>query len=335
MHWLQWPSFHCISDPRNRPQASELQNHPYLSLPPDWQFDPVTLGERNVRLKLRVSGKQSRRPWSKNAHSQTTVAAPPQNNRRGHAHTVSASANEGPQPVVIIPIQPPEPGVPPNDNKSDTSTGSKEDVNRTRRRKGRFFVANPDGDAEARTYVYHPPPLPEMPNPPTYPYHDQQRVMRHAYSQPNFLDNHSTSFGADATSTSYYSASESGNEDDSNSSLWQKAPADINKNKRQAQKRKSRIESKRQSAWGRPNVNDVYNNIGDFFHDYDIDKPIPKNDETAYMEALDHVKSTKTLREVADERRRSNATFIQRRRTKLWGTRTEQVSAEDSVAVIL
>lgn len=238
-------------------------------------------------------------------------------------------------------------------------------------RRKSFYVANPDPDVRPRgnSYVYKPPPLPSsrlstQPPPPrlstSSPSQSVQPLRISRNSSVTTFSSASTS-NLEYTSTAMANTSNGGHFDsdsdsDVGTSLWKKPPSDIDLPKRSASRssrvsrktgrRVSRLESKRESAWARPYIEDVYQHIEEFFPDHDIDKPIiesgPVEDSRSPASpTVDNGRyKRKTIRMVAAAAEEVNRTLsdpvrTRRRGTKLWGSRTKEVTTTEKMPDIL
>lgn len=141
----------------------------------------------------------------------------------------------------------------------------------------------------------------------------------------------------------------SDSDSDSNAgTLWNKPPVDVVRkpglststspqsggSPAKVSYRLSIIEKKRDSTWApRPVVQDVYEHMHDFFPQHDLDKPLITSGNSvarATQEATSpNLEGKKTIRMVAEEEVRNMAdpVGIGRRRTKLWGSRVEEVTS--------
>ncbi|KAJ7487527.1 kinase-like domain-containing protein [Mycena galericulata] len=222
---------------------------------------------------------------------------------------------------------------------------------RLRNRKS-FYVVNPDpepaDDRAIRTpYVYSPPPLPAADT--LRPSSSQQRQkpskelqsrspvagsqagqsrLAPAPSMPDLAG----SLQALSSRQTTYGWEDSYSESDSDSNvgtLWQKPPIDLQKppaprhQEDKFARRRSIIETKQDMTWApRPNLQEVYSNLQDFFPRVDLDKPIvgPSPEQS------DRRRRTRSIRMVAEVNRnaqlRRTATT-----TKLWGHRVEEMES--------
>lgn len=213
----------------------------------------------------------------------------------------------------------------------------------------------------ARPYVYHPPPLPDI-HPGPVPRLFTSASMSQLSAGPSQVHARSQSQSSSRGSSATYVGSASSSKDspvpkpkppaprndrysdsdsdsDVGTSYWKKLPQDFGQSStaknipRKSQRKSnriSRIESKRDSAWARPFVEDVYQHIDEFFPDHDIDKPI-----IGAGVAENNRAKRKTIRMVAEERLGSkSAARVGRRHTKLWGSHTQEVKAPDSPALL-
>lgn len=181
-----------FSDPRERPTAAVLRNHPYLQRTPGWVFHISDIERPAARRKKRLSSSRHRNssaPASRHRRSATEPDAPPVPTISGdystlrsndylrppsldtgtlrptsHRHRPSRPPSNEPPPIVYI-TPPSSPvrtssrnSISPPTSESTRTSGS------LRPRKSGFFVANPDpepGDKTSRLgFVYNPPPLP-------------------------------------------------------------------------------------------------------------------------------------------------------------------------------
>ncbi|KAJ7900268.1 kinase-like domain-containing protein [Mycena olivaceomarginata] len=179
-------------DPRERPTAAVLRNHPYLQRTPGWVFHISDIERPAARRKKRLSSSRHRNssaPASRHRRSATEPDAPPVPTISGdystlrsndylrppsldtgtlrptsHRHRPSRPPSNEPPPIVYI-TPPSSPvrtssrnSISPPTSESTRTSGS------LRPRKSGFFVANPDpepGDKTSRPgFVYNPPPLP-------------------------------------------------------------------------------------------------------------------------------------------------------------------------------
>ncbi|KAF7339528.1 Protein kinase domain-containing protein [Mycena sanguinolenta] len=188
-------------DPRQRPTAAVLQNHPYLQRTPSWVFQLSDIERSTPRLSIsrskRLSSRNSSAPASRHRRSATEpVDAPPvptisgdstfrsnylrppsldTDTLRPRPHTPRPArppSNEPPPIVFIAPLSSPARGSP----RSSTSPGTSESTRTSgslRTRKSGFFVANPDPEPGDKTsgpsFVFNPPPLPTSEAPPRRP----------------------------------------------------------------------------------------------------------------------------------------------------------------------
>lgn len=181
-------------DPRDRPSAAELQEHPYLVLPAGWRFElseiepsPLCRSSSQTSRRSRKSMKSNRYlPSSLSGKSEDVPPVPPiptivgnsMYRPRAKSYTVDIDTtrpslsqhqrsdstpklDNGP-PVVYItpPNSPPQIAQLPN-NSSRTSLDTSGSVSTTR--KG-FRIVNPDPEPEPenKLFVYQPPPLPSI-----------------------------------------------------------------------------------------------------------------------------------------------------------------------------
>lgn len=142
-------------------------------------------------------------------------------------------------------------------------------------------------------------------------------------------------------------SNDSDSDSDGGTSYWKKLPVDIesltqspgkspqSRLSQRKSRRVSRMESKRDSAWARPYIEDVYQNMEEFFPDHDIDKPIIG----AGVPEPNRAKR-KTIRMVAEERLQvdrnasTDTVRMRRRGTKLWGSHVHEVKAPETPTLL-
>ncbi|KAF7347894.1 MAP kinase kinase kinase mkh1 [Mycena venus] len=182
-------------DPRDRPTAAVLRNHPYLEPTPGWVFDLSQIERSHARLstsrKKRLSSTRHRNssaPASRHRRSATEPDAPPvptisgdyptlrhndylrppsldTDTLRPGSHQRRPSQPPSNEPPPIVYITPPNSPVRASSRSSyspATSESTRTSGSRSLRpRKSGFFVANPDpepGDKTLRPdFVYNPP----------------------------------------------------------------------------------------------------------------------------------------------------------------------------------
>ncbi|KAK0232966.1 kinase-like domain-containing protein [Armillaria fumosa] len=229
-------------------------------------------------------------------------------------------------------------------NWAATSDSSKSSYQRRKM----FYVVNPDPDDsdDERTirrckssklpYIYNPPPLPsadvESPFPSTLEATDLLHPNTH---YPQFSPSLSSASTLISASTNHSTFSSSETESDFGGTLWQKPPISARPlpsppppprlhSEKRACVRLSRIECKRNSAWHRPHLEDVYQRLDYYFPEHDVDRPVAKADKVASQPKDRRMR--KSLRMVAQEQLNRNLSDPERRvKSALWGGRIEEL----------
>ncbi len=216
-----------------------------------------------------------------------------------------------------------------------------------------FYVVNPDPDGsdDERTirrckssklpYIYNPPPLPsadvESPLSSTLTASGPLHPNTH---YPQFSPSPSSASTLISASTNYSTFLSSDTESDFGGTLWQKPPISArplpspppppppprSHSDKRACARLSRIECKRNSAWHRPHLEDVYQRLDYYFPEHDVDRPVVKADRVA-SQPKDRC-MRKSLRMVAQEQLNRNLSDPEHRvkcNTALWGGRIEEL----------
>ncbi|KAJ6519746.1 kinase-like domain-containing protein [Mycena sanguinolenta] len=188
-------------DPRQRPTAAVLRNHPYLQRTPSWVFQLSDIERSTSRLSLsrskRLSSRNSSAPASRHRRSATEPDRPPVPTITGDStfrsnylrppslDTDTLRPNPAPRPsgrhsnepppiVYITPPSSPLPGrTSPRSSISPATSESTRTSGSLRTKKSGFFVANPDPEPGDKTggpgFVFNPPPLPASEAPPRRP----------------------------------------------------------------------------------------------------------------------------------------------------------------------
>lgn len=234
-------------------------------------------------------------------------------------------------------------------NWAATSDSSKSSYQRRKM----FYVVNPDPDDsdDERTirrckssklpYIYNPPPLPsadvKSPFSSTLTASDPLHLNTH---YPQFSPSISSASTLISASTNYSTFSSSDTDSDFGGTLWQKPPISArplpspppppppprSHSDKRACARLSRIECKRDSAWHRPHLEDVYQRLDYYFPEHDVDRPVVKADRVA-SQPKDRL-MRKSLRMVAQEQLNRNLSDPEhrvKRNTALWGGRIEEL----------
>ncbi|KAK0198191.1 kinase-like domain-containing protein [Armillaria mellea] len=235
-------------------------------------------------------------------------------------------------------------------NWAATSDSSKSSYQRRKM----FHVVNPDPDDsdDERTirrckssklpYIYNPPPLPsadvESPFSSTLEVTDPPYPNTHYPQFSPSLSSASTLISA-PTSHSIFSSSDT--ESDFGGTFWQKPPISArplpspppppppplprSHSSKRACARLSRIDCKRNSAWHRPHLEDVYQRLDYYFPEHDVDRPRPvaKADKVAGQPKDRRMR--KSVRMIAQEQLNRNLSDPEHRNTALWGGRIEEL----------
>lgn len=287
----------------------------------------------------------------------STFLTPQTSNGADHSTYRTPVNNALPPPIVYI--TPPSSPVKQSHDRYSVSNSSPPASESTRtsttRKKSLFYVVNPDPEEDdipshlkrlhMEPYVYNPPPLPNTSRELPPRLSTSQSMSQLSSPQAQHIRSPSQSSSPSSSSTSTYVSSihssslppmsRTARSDDSDSDggasdggTWQKPPVDIyNLAQRAPSPRQSRrisiVDRKRESAWARPVIEDVYQHMDEFFPDHDIDKPIIGAGPAEASRA-----KRKTIRMVAEERLQGeDVTRIRRRGTKLWGSHTHEVKA--------
>ncbi|KAF7320064.1 Protein kinase domain-containing protein [Mycena kentingensis (nom. inval.)] len=364
-----------IRDPRQRPSALLLLQHPYLNtLPPDWVFSlsdlERTLRKHDHRRKSKSSKhRNSSAPASRHRRVATAESAPPipapsERTLRPTDHlrppsitTAVAQIPSKPRssgPPAIVYITPPNsPKISSRSSSFSATSGSTRSSNSAQpQKKKKFLVANPDPTPEDRRagrfrtpFVYTPPPLPAAAHPSALPSRlssvASERRLTPAASMQNLAAHaHVSHPTASSSSSSMTTRSDAYSVSDSDSDgysygMWKKppeaqggrSPSPSPSKARKKAHRKSIIETKRDTTWApRPGVGDVYSHLDEFFPRVDLDKPLDTTPTTPGLS--DRQRRTKSIRMQAEEINRLNRMqdpSLQRRATRLWGHRIEEV----------
>ncbi|KAJ7244724.1 kinase-like domain-containing protein [Mycena haematopus] len=188
-------------DPRDRPTAAVLQNHPYLQRTPGWVFQLSDIERSPARPSISRSKRlgstrhrNSSAPASRHRRSATEPDAPPVPTISGHStfrssdylpsasfdtdtlrpipHRPRPSRPQSNEPPPIVYITPPSSPIrtSPRNSISPATSESTTTSRSLRTRKSGFFVANPDPEPGDKTsvpgFVFNPPPLPASEAPP-------------------------------------------------------------------------------------------------------------------------------------------------------------------------
>ncbi|KAL0578727.1 mitogen-activated protein kinase kinase kinase [Marasmius crinis-equi] len=321
-----------IDDPISRRSAAELLSHPYLlDKRPDWSFrfpeaPPSSKGQNVTSHSHRTvrSGRASHRPSSTRQETPPATLRPPPR----HPAPPPMIPVEGPPIVYITP-----PGSPVKDSPGDfafdmlssasASTSDSGTAKGPKRRRRSFFVANPnpeDGGSSKKSYVYTPPPLPTV----------SRHSTRHSASNtPGRSSLHPSVVRSVKSMSSMHPTFDSDEETDFG--FWKKPPANLpSVDQRQRHSRAGVVDS----ALDRPVMEDIVDNLQDWFPAYDIDKPIIQEmDQDLSASPNDPSRARrinrgkKSIRKVAEERAmRSNR--LQRRGTKLWGSSIQELQMD-------
>nr|GAT44126.1 predicted protein [Mycena chlorophos] len=330
-------------DPNQRPSADMLLKHPYLnSLPLDWSFSLSDLERvtRKPRRRSKTGGRHRNSSVPATRRPSTSDAVPPLPSK-SEATLRSSDYTRRPSIATVVippPTRPPPPApaeLPPivvitplpsssrisSRSSSFSTTESTSSVSPQPTRKKRFLVANPDPTPEDRRagrfrkpFVYEPPPLPSHPSPAAPASRAElmtrdERRLAPAVSMQNLTAPMSSS--STITSSQYDSDSDS---DSYSTGMWKKPPETGPSKASKYAHRQSIIETKRETTWApRPGVGDVYSHLEDFFPKVDLDKPMEQADR----------RRPKSIRMQAEDR--LTQTGVQRRATRLWGHRVEEV----------
>ncbi|PBK77479.1 kinase-like protein [Armillaria solidipes] len=234
-------------------------------------------------------------------------------------------------------------------NWAATSDSSKSSYQRRKM----FYVVNPDPDdsddertirrckSSKLSYIYNPPPLPgadvESPFSSTLTATDPLHPNTH---YPQFSPSLSSASTLISASTNYSTFSSSDTDSDFGGIFWQKPPTSARPlpspppppppprphSDKRACARLSRIECKRNSAWHRPHLEDVYQRLDYYFPEHDVDRPVVKADRVASQPKDRRMR--KSLRMVAQEQLNRNLSDPEHRvkcNTALWGGRIEEL----------
>ncbi|KAK0478230.1 kinase-like domain-containing protein [Armillaria novae-zelandiae] len=214
-----------------------------------------------------------------------------------------------------------------------------------------FYVVNPDPDDsdDERTirrckssklpYSYNPPPLPstDVELPSTLETTDPLHPNTH---YPQFSPSLSSATTLISASANHSTFSSSDTESDFGGTFWQKPPINLRPlpslpppppttrprlhSEKRACARLSRIECKRNSAWHRPHLEDVYQRLDYYFPEHDVDRPVVKADKVASQPKDRRMR--KSLRMVAQEQLNRNLSDPEHRvKSALWGSRIEEL----------
>ncbi|KAF9076204.1 kinase-like domain-containing protein [Rhodocollybia butyracea] len=355
-------------DPQDRPSAAKLKLHPYLVMEPGWEFDPAFFEaprDNNSERTLRRTKSHStmaqtiRRIQSKKtlppvppipipppipaipippAPSTPPPVPPHLRNSSPLASSPLASSTptpySSPGPPIVFITPPPSPVRTnpqqlqfPDDSISSPSTTSSSRLSARHQRS--FHIVNPDPDPKENTalspsFVYNPPPLPDIGykrlTKPTdrLAIHSPRRVpstpVLSTRTQTSSRPRHASSAITDAPV--FHSDSDS---DDDTGTGWQRPP---------------RVPSKkRESAWARAPVEDIYEHLQQYFSHHDIDKPIVDETESVPTSrpltkgnGNSTLRPKKSIRMVAERQKRSQSSARNSKRaTMLWDSHLEEL----------
>ncbi|KAG5642465.1 hypothetical protein DXG03_002775, partial [Asterophora parasitica] len=286
------------------------------------------------------------RPLDKSPEPETPRSSPLRQRSNSRART---KPDNGPPLVYITPLHSHPPQNPlqvPNGNSgASLDTSGSYSIPR----KG-FRIINPDPEPDTQTdpFVYHPPPLPTLCV--RAPYSTQLsppaiHVANEAYSPfPSTTptsSRHKTGAHQTRTSRRQTAVSESSGGyyyDSDNDDIWAVPPADMagrgatppRRERSFSRPRKASEARSRTTAheeWLRPGPSEVYENLQGFFPEYDLDQPVapvtPVDSSSIEREERKH-RVKRSIRMVAEERN-SRAKQGERRRTKFWDSKLEQL----------
>ncbi|KAF9270149.1 Pkinase-domain-containing protein [Marasmius fiardii PR-910] len=320
-----------IVEPTERPTAAELLLHPYLVIRPGWSFHSHDL--RPPSKTQSTSTSQSQRT----IRPSTTYRGSASNERLSPSTRIfnipnpqpPRMSNDGPPIVYITPPGSPtetSPTESPIDlellslRRSDRSSVSDTSTKRSKRGRKSLFVSNPDpeGGSSRKPYVYTPPPLPPH----------RLSVMHIHHSSPS---DHLRLHGHHAirnvkSMSSLHPVLDSDDEADGGATLWKKPPANVRRTDHR--KRQSRLGG--DTGPERPQTEEIFNNLQEWFPDYDIDEPIiqESGDDSLALQKSRIKRGKKSIRKVAEEqvnRSRRDPDRLHRRGTKLWEVSIQQL----------
>ncbi|KAG6862384.1 hypothetical protein C0995_011824 [Termitomyces sp. Mi166 len=251
-------------------------------------------------------------------------------------------SGDGPQVVFITPPSSPPPQIAqlPNNSRSSLETAGSVSTS-----KKVFHIMNPDPDPDSQAgkepFVYNPPPLPSMnggspfssslqPIPnygvlEAYPtsLHSRARSTLSAASSHRKMASHYSDRHRTQASQPYSEYLGSDSEDDND--IWAKPPTDLS-NKGEPTRPVSRLHGQSRASsvvgaheeWPRPAPAAVYENLQDFFPEYDLEKVVVPV-ISADTPSKEHRK--KSIRVVAEDRAQSGP----QRGTKLWDSKVEEL----------
>ncbi|KAG7099135.1 hypothetical protein E1B28_001007 [Marasmius oreades] len=311
-----------IAEPTKRPSATELLLHPYLVMRSDWAFHSFDLRPHHKgqntssshSLRTVRPTRTTHRGLTSSQRPSPTIRIP--NNE--HSNLLPPS-NDGPPIVYITP-----PGTPVNTSPQETpiellslprSSVSDSSTKRSKRGRRSLHVANPDpeGGSSGKPYVYTPPPLP--------PHRSAIRINHASPSDHPGLHGHT--IRSVKSMSSMHPVFDSDDETNDGASFWKKPPINI----RRTERRSRLVED---TGPERPMTEEIFNNLQEFFPDYDIDEPIIQEtvDDSAALLHSRIRRGKKSIRKVAEEqvnRSRRDPDRLRRRGTKLWEGSIQQL----------
>ncbi|KAJ3721479.1 kinase-like domain-containing protein [Lentinula raphanica] len=304
---------------QERPSATMLKRHPYLTMKPGWTFRLSDIegpaDSRDATATIRHSKSHTVIADRTIRHVRSNKTLPPlptsSNSSLASSSKLRLDVNtpppprftppsfEGPPIVYIHPLRSPatpkprQPHVYEESASSPSTTSSSRVSNRRKRHTQVIPVVS-----SLNTSHHSPRRVPST------PVLNTQSIVKSSRTRP-------ASSAIDVPGT--YSDS------DDESSTWRKLP--------------QVAERKRMSAWERPLVEDIYENMQQFFPHHDIDQPIVNEGKSGPQDKQQGgLQPKKSIRMVA-EQRVSNSDFLDRksnRVTKLWGSRLEELESTKS-----
>ncbi|KAF5385483.1 hypothetical protein D9757_005348 [Collybiopsis confluens] len=337
-------------DPKNRPSAATLRLHSYLVMSPGWTFRQADIEGPEESRELEPTIRRNKsfstlartiRPpkSSKNLPPLPNTLSPsishinpprPLSDNNPPSHSLPTSlVSSGPPIIYITPLSPPTQQSSSrqpqsySDSISSPSTASSSRI-LTGRRKRSLHITNPDPDPEEefasstnrQPFVYHPPPLPDFGERSMKALSINSRTPRRVPSTPVLRTQTSSNF----TARPKYASSTIG------LPPLHLGDGDYSTNRPERQNL-SENTKKRQSAWERPFVGEIYEDLQQYFSNHDIDKPIvdqvlcpPLTQQTRectlaqQTQMGDGLKPKKSIRMVAEQQvKRSRSTVRESR----------------------
>ncbi|KAG6898063.1 hypothetical protein C0992_006541 [Termitomyces sp. T32_za158] len=335
-------------NPQDRPYATELRDHHYLVLPPSWKFESFELSpfKRLLSQATRGSCKTVQPPsTASDVKSQPPVVSMTVENSTNRAvvHTATQpqqpidsrqKIGNGPRVVIITPPGSPRSQISQLPNNSRSSLEMAGPVSTPIKGYRLVNPDDPDSQTHRKPFVYNPPPLPSVNGnlpfssrlqpisnygiPEAYPVSlpskppstlsvasSRQAVISHSSDRPRTQASHSSSEYRESDSEVY-------------GDIWAKPPSDLS-HKGETTRPVSHFGGDgAREDWPRPVPAAVYENLQDFFPEYDLEKPVVPIISSSREHGRDRKKS---IRVVAKDRAQSGP----QRGTKLWDNKVEEL----------